>query len=654
MENNRIHTDKEASAALKQKALPYLPRNLGDVTAQKQILTMIVQVAPAVASYAAEADRTLWADVANAKLPINHAIAQCAYQTNHHLGSGTAHSANLHSLPEDTLLKAWIALDYYTYVLKEEYTRNLRYLQQQIAEVLLTPGSSHAQNHPAANAFEVLPETLIVSEAPDLEEPQTKLKKREKPGKNENVIKGDNISNIEQSGKKEKKQKAPKQDHKAEASGKAKKDKAVSGQKSGRKGTMIIAIAVSAVLVLVISLTAAFLFSDTRKTEASINNIGTVTLESEKSILKAEELYAALTESQQAKIDNRNVLFSARAEYDSLVAEAAIDAIGKVTLESNAAITHAEEVYEALSRDAKNLVDNYKTLTAARKEYERLDTAVANASAAIDAIGKVSLDSSKKIEEARAAYDALAKDDLQKYLEDKASTLKIAEKEYRRLVSQDLYDTGISHSENQRYDEAIACFDTIIAEYSDTSVARSARESRAECQIALAEQAYGKRDYYTAMKALNAVEAAYHSLDSYRQVRDNVTRSLNSTRPSNSASIDGYLSWGQCYFNITAPDQDICLKIQNTSDSTKYKLVYIRAGQTAKINVADGTYVLKWVTGEYWYGKEHMFGDEGQYKSLYTVTFTTTRSGNWIHYQYLELDLADTSLFPSSIKADEF
>lgn len=641
MENNMIHTDEEASAALKQKALPYLPRNLGEVTAQKQILEMIARVVPAVAPFSASADATIWADTASAKLPINRAIAQCAYQTNQIIASNSAHAINLSGFPEDTLLQAWIALDYYTYVLKEEYSGSLRLLQQHITNTLLTRESGSAQNIPAANSVKEFSETLPISETVFVSETPFRQNTPEKIG--------DKAASIN---KEQKKAAQPK--HPADNAVKAKGNKAKNSKKKGNKAATVAIVAVLAVLVLVMSFAAVFMLSDTRKTESSINKIGTVTLESEKKILKAEELYAALTESQQKKISNRDTLFSARNEYDSLVAEDAIAAIGKVTLESNAAITHAEELYAALSRDAKNLVDNYKTLTAARKEYERLDTAVTDASAAIDAIGKVTLDSGEKIEKARAAYDGLQKDNLQPYLADKLRTLENAEKEYRRLFSQDLYDTGIAHSESKRYEEAIGCFDTIIADYSDTSVLASARESRAECQIALADQACGKRDYYTAMHALKGVEETYRSLDSYQKTEDKVVRALNSTRPGNSATIGGNISWGQCYFSITAADQDVCIKVENTWDSSKYKLVYIRAGQTAKINVADGTYSIKWVTGQYWFGKDHMFGDDAQYKSSGNVTFTTTRQGNWIHYQYLELELSDPTLFPTTIKAEDF
>ena len=90
------------------------------------------------------------------------------------------------------------------------------------------------------------------------------------------------------------------------------------------------------------------------------------------------------------------------------------------------------------------------------------------------------------------------------------------------------------------------------------------------------------------------------------------------------------------------------------NDPTPTKTVKVVAGQTAKVNAEDNLYCIKWATGDYWYGKEHLFGDDAVYKSLGNITFTTTRSGNWIHYQYLELDLADTSISSSTIKPEAF
>ena len=634
MENNTLHTGENAKTILKQHALKYLPQNLGEVAAQQQILLMISQVAPAVAAFAADANNGIWQKVERAELPMNQAVAQCAFQTDRIIGAAPADAQTLKAASEETLLKAWIAMDYYCYVLKADYSVHMRSLQQQIAEILLTqqPGNvpvrkaaesvadhgNETAEHPAA-----VPEQLPVNipaeataEAAPAEQPnvpaevaQPKVSGRNKPEKPE---------------------------------------------KTGRGKSKGLKIALLAAAVLIVSLIAVFMLSDTLKTKTSISRIGTVTLESGELIQQAEENYAALSDSQKEKISNRDDLFAARAEYDSLVTEDLIGQIGKVTLESQDAITSAEESYEALSREAKNLVDNYKTLTDARKEYTRLDAAVKTAEDAIDSIGAVTLESKDAIEKARNAYDALLQDDLQKHLSGKIAKLTNAEQEFDQLYSQHLYDTGLAHHAKGEYEEAIASFDTIIADYADTKVLSSAQTAKADSQIGLAEAANKKRDYYTAMQALEAVDKEHISQEDYEAMKEKILTGLNRNRPGNGVTVDGKVNWGYCYFQITAGDEDVCFKFQNTADPTKYTMVYVRAGQNKKVNVEDGTYSIKWATGENWYDKEHHFGDDTVYRSRGTADFSTSREGRWVYYWYLDLDLSEEGFKSNPITAKDF
>lgn len=622
MEINNVHVEEADKATLKQKALSHLPRNLGDTEAQRQILKMVAQVVPAVAESIQDIENLVWARVESKELPINQAIAQCAYRVDRAIGSVLPTERMLETFSEETLLKAWIALDYYAYVLKAEYSFNIRSLHSQLSTVLLTgaPGTQpqtgpedYGQTQPIVSAadqqvsqFETAPIRTDVQPKP-AEKPQKSSSRKQKPAKSPAKKKGSAI-----------------------------------------KGILLAAIAVALAAAL------CFLLSDTRKVTVAIREIGTVTLDSEDQIVQAEQLYSELTESQQDKVSNRDVLFAAREEYDSLVTEKAINDIGKVTMESKDAIVHAETLYNALSRNARNLVDNYKTLTSARKEFDRLEAAIKKASDAIDAIGTVTLQSGSQIETARNAYDALKKDNLQSYLSGKVATLTDAEKQYKQLVSQDLYDTGMSHYEQEHYEDAIVCFDSIIADYSDTDVLEKAATAKANCQTAQADQAYGKRDYYAAMKTLNSVDAKYQQLENYLKVKDKVIAALTKARPNNSAVIDGKINWGRCYFQITAGDQDVCFKFQNTADPSKYKLVFVRAGEKAKVNVEDGIYSIKWATGQYWYSKDLLFGDDTVYRSKGTAEFTTTYKGNWVYFWYLDLDMSSSDFRSSSIDAKDF
>lgn len=82
--------------------------------------------------------------------------------------------------------------------------------------------------------------------------------------------------------------------------------------------------------------------------------------------------------------------------------EELIDAIGDVTLDSNDDITAARTAYDKLSDNAKALVGNYETLTAAEEALAKAEAdVISNAIKTIDAIGKVTADSKDKIENAR-------------------------------------------------------------------------------------------------------------------------------------------------------------------------------------------------------------------------------------------------------------
>ena len=629
MESNTIHTGENANTLLKQKALRYLPQNLGEVASQQQILSMIAQVAPVVISYREEANKGIWQKVENAELPMNQAIAQCAYQTDRVVGSAPISTQSLQAASEEVLLKAWIALDYYSYVLKADYSVHLRSLQNQIAAILLTPKANAVPVGKAEPAADPVKEAAAA-------EPSVRAEAAEGNIKAESAEKND----------------VPKDAVQAKAAGESRREKSKK-ENTGKSGSLKKILLLGAA-VLILAVSAVFLLSDTLRTQSSIRRIGTVTLESGERIQAAEERYAALSDSQKEKISNRDDLFAARTEYDSLVTEDLIDQIGSVTLESKDAITNAEQHYEDLSREAKNLVDNYKTLTAARKEYDRLDTAVKTAASAIDSIGTVTLDSKDKIEKAREAYDALKQDDLQQHLADKVSKLTTAETEFRQLYSQHLYDTGLAHHEKGAFEEAITAFDTILTDYSDSKVADSARTAKADSQIALVDAAYKKRDYYTAMQSLEAVDRKYLSQETYQATLDKITVGLTRARPGNGVTVDGKMNWGYCYFQITAGSEDVCFKFQNTKDSSKYIMVYVRAGQSKKVNVEDGTYSIKWASGPYWYDKEHLFGDDTLYRSRGTTDFTTTRDGSWIYYWYLDLDLSEAGFKSNPITAKDF
>lgn len=194
-----------------------------------------------------------------------------------------------------------------------------------------------------------------------------------------------------------------------------------------------------------------------------INAIGTVTLNSGAQIEAAEAAYALLTESQQALVTNYQVLVEARAVYDELVQQAAgnqqaaqavidqINAIGEVTLDSEAVIRAAREAYDALTPAQQALVINYAVLTNAEATLAALQKNAADQAAAdavealIDAIGDVTLEKEGQINAAREAYNALTSD--QKRLVENFAVLTAAEAQLSVLKNDFLFEdeaTGIA------------------------------------------------------------------------------------------------------------------------------------------------------------------------------------------------------------------
>ncbi len=122
--------------------------------------------------------------------------------------------------------------------------------------------------------------------------------------------------------------------------------------------------------------------------EGLVEEIGTVTLDSETAIVAAENAYAALSDKEKEEVhDSYASLTRYRFEYNEKVAEEearikaeedqrmanelieAINQLGTITLESETAIGEAMALYDALSEEAKDLVTNIDVLIASTTEY---------------------------------------------------------------------------------------------------------------------------------------------------------------------------------------------------------------------------------------------------------------------------------------------
>ncbi len=153
-----------------------------------------------------------------------------------------------------------------------------------------------------------------------------------------------------------------------------------------------------------------------------IDAIGEVTVEDESAIAEARKAYDALTGTQQKLVTNYEGLATAEKKLDELNKAAAdavigkIDAIGpidEVTLESEGAITAADDAYSALTETQKKLVTNSQILDYAKQKLAELKSdkedrdAVEAVKKLIDAIDKEDPNYQQQIQEAWDAYNGL-------------------------------------------------------------------------------------------------------------------------------------------------------------------------------------------------------------------------------------------------------
>lgn len=206
-------------------------------------------------------------------------------------------------------------------------------------------------------------------------------------------------------------------------------------------------------LILVLSLGTCGKSDAAQAVDEKIAAIGEVTLDSEALISDAELSLAALTQEEKEQLENRDILTQARAEYERLVLasqaaeiDAAIEAIGTVTLDSAEDISAARELYESSSSDVQAMVRRLADLQWAEIELSNLRVEEVNS--LINAIGSVTLNSGGAIDAAREAYDGLTEEEAAKV--SNLSALEDAESAFKSLRAAEILSGFTVEEDNVR------------------------------------------------------------------------------------------------------------------------------------------------------------------------------------------------------------
>ncbi len=373
--------------------------------------------------------------------------------------------------------------------------------------------------------------------------------------------------------------------------------------------------------------------------------------------------------------------------------EHAIAEIGTVTMESWEQIEAAEAMVAELSEPSREKVDNLDVLSEARQDYERMRKRVQDASKAIQEAALyitydtenqpyVAVENADVVKKARKAYDDLEKDGLASYVANQLPDLLSAEEGYANAHAGQLFVQAYDHEQDGAYQEAIDIYRELLRTYPGHETYESISQfGLANCLVAQADAAYKKKDYEDAMslyqqalnvypsslgakegmmnctlkqlntlfeneeyeavkEALEEAKAKYGTGGDFKKFEEKLEKQLKKIRPKNGKVFANEVKWGYCKFRVKAGDKDVYVKLVSSSDPDKYVIFYVRAGETASVKVGDGKYIMKYATGDTWYGKKEMFGKNTVFtRADGYMEFETTRSGSTVYYSELTITL---------------
>ena len=316
----------------------------------------------------------------------------------------------------------------------------------------------------------------------------------------------------------------------------------------------------------------------------------------------------------------------------SLEAATAIDSIGTVTLSSGPAIAAAEESYAATPKLMLYFVDNYPALQAARTRYEELVSVEKQMLAQLDAVETVDASSGDTLAALRSTYAENA----QKYAPEKfvscRDRLEQLEKSYRMCLLEEKLTAAETLYAEERYAEAVALLEEIMSSEDAQALQQRCSELLEKSKKALAQQqrtqanALVKKDPLGAIRMLEDIDSTYRHEGDYQKIYDAALAQLKKNRPASGKVLEKTVDGGNNIFKISAKgSEDFCVKLELTEDSTRYILFYLRAGQSARIKVPNGTYQIKYCTGDYWCNTADYFYPGTRYmESAYTAKFSGT------------------------------
>ena len=328
----------------------------------------------------------------------------------------------------------------------------------------------------------------------------------------------------------------------------------------------------------------------------------------------------------------------------TLTAEKKIRKIGEVTLSSEQTIEEARAYYNELTPEDKERVNNLDVLQNAEETYQTLayQAAAAAFDDKVNSLGEITLSSGYKIDDLFSEYYKISPLVMQ-YVTTSEKLFK-AKETYDALKEENDYQIVVKAMSDKRYEDAIDAAYDYLTDNLFSNRYEEVVGIRVDAYIALTEQYESDEKYEKALKtakecleiasgdAKNKAEAKYDALMAF----------IEEMRPANGETFENSCVGGYCVLEVVNNGEDALVKLEDVSDPAgKVLVLYVRAGETARVNVKDGEYTFKYASGETWYGMAEYFGEKTDfYKAMSNLEFSTSYGGGNVYYHEQQITIA--------------
>lgn len=383
----------------------------------------------------------------------------------------------------------------------------------------------------------------------------------------------------------------------------------------------------------------------------AIDDIGEITPDSGDVLADVEALLEEMSDRQLKKVENLEDYEQAQEQYDELTelledTQQAINAIGEVTPDSSSRIRKARRLYNSLEKADwdKYVAEVYPVLTAAEEVFAEYEALMQDARSAIEAVGEVKLNSETKLKAAREAWEKVEEAGLAEYFADETAALEEMESTFRELEQLHLQELVVNNMEKGDVDGAKENLVQLNQKYPQCEALEELVPLVGEELLKNAQTALNNNKLLEAKKLLQDVQLSLPSYartsETYKSLQGSLSAKLEANRPANGKILHDDVGGGYGTMKVTAGSRDAVVKLEDVNEKGNYKLVYVRAGETATFNVCSGTYNVSYATGDQWYSVDDIFGEYTMFLTVRNgVEFTIEYSGNYVTYTVYTVNL---------------